>query len=111
MEDIRKKTYKGSDIASVSALQTACRFDETTNVELTLMTAKRDDDNKRVTFVAYKDNDNVPGKLIFVEYQDNHDYIEKMNQQTGQMNSHLFDGTAYIGERIAKVMVFRTSNS
>ena len=109
MEEIRKKTYKGSDINTLAALQTTCRFDETTDVRLTLMAAKRDENNDRVTFVTYQDDDNVQGKLIFVEYQDNHDYVEKMNQQTGQLNQHLFDGTAYIQERIAKVMIFRTS--
>ena len=105
MDITRSKTYKGSDISSVAVLEGACRFDESNFVRLISMTARRDEDNSRVTFLTYEDDNNVTGELVLKEYQDNFDLLKVMEAQAAI--NHLFDGTAYIGDRIVKLAVFR----
>jgi hypothetical protein len=106
MDTPYKKTYKGSDIDTLDALQTTCQYDEDTGVKLTHMAAIRDDTNERVTFVTYEDYDGPKGNLVFKQYQDTKDHGDILKADT--KDEHLFDGTAYVQANIVNVMIFRT---
>lgn len=111
-KEARILNHLATDISSVKALQTECRTREANSDRFRLVSLikcrLKDQNDAPGTQATYQDvSPNATTKQLFlVEYKDNHDYIEKLNDNLGK--EHLFDGDGFIQKnKMVKIIAFR----